>query len=463
MDFNAKHTRAILQFFVLIFLSVAGILGAYNFKAIRQFFIGAAGQEANIVIQTDNVQGTLSRPWRNLAQGGEDKNWRLGPLTNQVKVLNTEYIRIDHLTDFYDIVHGTSGNLSYDFSKLDPIIADIRAAGATPFLSLSYMPLAFATNGDITAPPANWGDWQNTTRAIIEHVSGTLNIPNVYYEVWNEPDLFGGYKTYGSRNYLTMYTYAAQGAKQARVKQPYKFGGPAVTALYQNWVDALVKLSIDQNLPLDFFSWHRYSTSIDTFRSDVSTVHNWLAPYPSKQNIELLITEWGHDPKNNAGYDNNFGAIHTMAVSTEFVDLINRAFLFEIQDGKDPAGNVHWGRWGIFDSTGAPKPRYNALRFLEKLGSQKLQLLGRGTWVKGIAAKDGEDTTALIINYDSQSRHIETTPVTFTGITPGNFIITEQYFGKSPIERPVATTSGELRIAIPFEVNSAVFLRLHHL
>lgn len=459
-----KSPRHLLfQLLPLFFILIAIIVGTINFKTIRQFLIGALGENANITVDTQNILGPMPFPWRNLAQGGENKDWRMTPLTSQVRALNTQYIRLDHLYDFYDIVHKNGGNLTFDFSKLDPVIRDILAAGAKPYIALSYTPPAIAVNGDITAPPESWGMWQLTVQRTIEHISGTMGIDNVYYEVWNEPDLFGGYKTYGPKNYLDLYRYAARGALAARGVRAYRFGGPAITALYKNWVDGLLQMATNENLPLDFFSWHRYSRDVDQYRKDIAQVRTWLAPYPRGQNIELQITEWGHDPQNDPGYDNNYGAAHTMAVATELAGNIDKAFLFEVQDGRDPAGKTRWGRWGIFDINNQPKPRYNALRFLDKIGSQRVQLLGRGTWVKGIAGRDATDTTVILVNYDQSSRHSETTPVTFTNIVPGNYEISQQFFGGSINKQQIATSEAQLRINIPMSVNSAVFVRLHQL
>ncbi len=463
MAYRTNHRQLLFQILPAFFLLIAIVVATANFKAIRQLLVGALGQNANITINTQTTLGPMRYPWRNLAQGGESKDWRLAPLTTQVRAIKPEYIRLDHLYDFFDIVSRNGGQLQFNFTKLDQAIADIRATGATPYLALSYIPPAIAVNGDITAPPANWSDWQTVVSRTIQHVSGDLGVPNVYYEVWNEPDLFGGYKTYGDKNYLTMYQYAAQGAKAASTRQPYKIGGPAITALYKNWVDSVVKLSIDQNLPLDFFSWHRYNTDIDVYRSDIASVRGWLAAYPEKSGIELHITEWGHTPTNDPGYDGQFGAIHTIAVSTEMIGNIDKAFVFEIQDGKDPAGNVRWGRWGLIDSNGQTKPRYSALQFLDRLVGDRVQLLGRGTWVKGASSKDGQDILTILANYDPAGKHFETVPVTWTGITPGNYEITQQVFGGSSRVEQVATSEAALAISVPMSVNSAVFLRLRPL
>lgn len=464
MNFGSNRRHLVFQLLPLLFLLIAIVVGTANIKFIRQLLIGALGQNANIMIDTQTVLGTLQRPWHNLAQGGESKDWRLAPIASQVRSLNPIYVRIDHIYDFYDIVSKSPSGLSFDFSKLDVVLKDIESVGAKPYIALSYTPPAIAVNGDITAPPENWGEWQLTIRKTIEHISGTLEISDVYYEVWNEPDNFGAYGLSGAHNYLTMYTYAAQGAKEAQNVRPFKFGGPAITTLKKEWIDSLISLSLNKNLPFDFFSWHTYDENIDKFRSDISQVRAWIGSHTEETNhIELDITEWGHNPANDPGYDDIFGAVHTIAVSTELSGNIDKAFVFEIQDGKDPAGKVRWGRWGLIDSSGQAKLRYEALRFLDKLGPQQLQLIGRGTWVKGIAAKDGTDSEALIVNYDPSWRHSEITPVTFTGITPGNYVLTQQLLGGVSSTQQIATTEAALKVNIPMSVNSAVFLRLHPL
>lgn len=454
-----KNNHLLFQLLPVFFLVIVLVVSISNISVIRQFLIGALGDEANITILTTTDMGTLEKPWKNVAQGGERKDWSIKPIRSSVQALSPNYIRIDHLYDFYDIVNKNGTQLQFDFSKLDVILDEILSVSAVPYLSLSYTPPALATNGDITAPP-NWDEWEVVVQKTIEHVSGRRGIANVYYEVWNEPDLFGNYKTYGDRNYLSMYRAAAKGAQRSKVSAPFKLGGPASTALYKNWFDAILQLSIDENLRLDFFSWHRYSTDINQYREDVSKVQEWLASYPQRSELELHLTEWGHNSNIDPGYDSNFGAIHTMAVSTELIGMIDKAFVFEIQDGVHPEGKIRWGRWGLLDSNGQPKPRYAALKFLDKLEGNRVPLLGKGSWVKGAASRNGDSINALIINYDSNQSHFESVPVTWKDITPGDYMIEQQFFGGSLTRKTVSTTSAELKTVIPMPVNSAVFLRL---
>lgn len=462
---RAKRKRTmIFGAFGLLVVAIGSLVAVTQINTVREFFGQASGEPANIMIDTQGIIGPLPRPWRNLAQGGESHEWRIEPINAQVKALKPEYIRIDHIYDFYDVVQGTPGNITFDFSKLDVILDDITATGAKPYIALSYMPPAISS-GDIVAPPVNWSDWQLTIQRTIQHISGTRGISDVYYEVWNEPDLFGGWKYYGERNYLTMYTYAARGAANVRGVKPFKLGGPGITALYKNWFDALAKHAIANNLRYDFFSWHRYNHNLTQFNKDMFEARQWLGDYPQLEpTVELHITEWGHDSENHAGYDNSYSAAHTVAASISMIGVVNRAFVFEIQDGNDPAGQEYWGRWGMITSPKAgakPKPRYYALRMLDRLSDSRLQTLGNGTWVKGQATRSPEGHTQLVMaNFDKNGRNSEKVPVTFQNITPGSYVITREYLNGQRQTQRVATDAAMLQTFVPMAANSVVFVEM---
>lgn len=450
---------------IFVVLTVAAVISASQLHVFRDLFGQASGNPANITVDTQAVLGPMPRPWRHLAQGGEDHNWRIKPIESQVKALKPAYIRLDHIYDFYDIVKGSPGNLSFDFSKFDAVLDDITATGAKPYIALSYMPPVIST-GDILAKPHNWNDWSLVVQKTIEHVSGTKGISDVYYEVWNEPDLFGGWKYYGEKNYLDLYTYAVKGAERARGVKNYKIGGPAITALYKNWFDAMAKHAIANQLRYDFFSWHRYSDNLNQYPKDMSEAKTWLAAYPQLEpTLELHITEWGHDSNNHPGYDTNFSAAHTVAGSITMLNIVQQAFVFEIQDGKSPEGKAEWGRWGMFthNEFGAkPKPRYQALRMLDRISDQRLQLTGQGSWVKGLAAKNNANnsTEIIIANYDQTGRNSEQVPVTFTNIDPGVYTLKTERLSGRKNEEQIATDSAALRVTVPMPANDVVFLEL---
>jgi len=463
---NKSRLKLILGTIPFFLLLAAIALGSWQLKQVREFFGRASGEPANILVDTTAVLGTMPRPWQNLAQGGEDHNWRMSPsVISGVKAIRPEYIRIDHIYDFYDIVQGTSGNLSFNFTKLDAVLDDIKATGAKPYIALSYMPPAIAS-GDITSKPTRWEDWQLVVQKTIEHISGKRGTADVYYEVWNEPDLFGGWKTYGDKNYLTLYEYAIRGANAANSKvKPFKIGGPATTALYKNWFDALAKHTAEKNLRMDFFSWHRYTNDLDQYKKDMVEVQSWVRAYPQLEStLEFQITEWGHDSDMSPGYDNNYGAAHTVAGAIQMVGTVKRAFVFEIQDGKDPAGQKNWGRWGLFthqDFGSSTKPRYSALKMLDSIGDQRLQLLGKGSWVKGLAAKGDEGQIQVVLsNFDPNGSHSEIVPITLQNIEPGTYQVTKRFLNGGNQKESLSTTSASLRFQVPMSVNNVSFIEV---
>lgn len=455
-----KMTQAVVT---LLIISVALLSSVLSFNTIRDLISRANSEPANILVQAEANLGTLPKPWRNLAQGGEDHEWRLQPLAGQIKTLNPEYIRIDHVYDFYDIVSGSPGNVQMDYSKIDPLLDDITSTGAKPYIALSYMPTAISS-GDIVAPPQRYEDWQYVVQQLIQHVSGTKGISDVYYEVWNEPDLFGGWKYGGERNYLTLYSFAARGAANTKGTRPFKIGGPANTALYKNWFDALAKHVIENNLRFDFFSWHRYNTNIDQYRTDMVEIQSWMQKYPQLgPTTEFHITEWGPDSENNAVYDGRSSAAHAVATSIEMVGVVQRAFLFEIQDGKSPEGKEYWGRWGLFthqDFGAKAKPRFRAMQMLEKLGEERLVLLGKGTFVKALTSRhiDTGRISIVLANYDSWGRNSETVPVTISQLSPGTYSVTTSYLSKQAITQQMTVEEDRLVLSVPMAAHEVAVI-----
>jgi xylan 1,4-beta-xylosidase len=465
---KVKKAKMFSQFMIVLSLFAIVLIASSQIGVLRDFFGQASGENANIHVYTSKVLGTYKKPWRNLAQGGEDHEWRIGGLTQSVAALNPEYIRIDHIYDFYDVVAGENGNYSYNFSKLDLLIDDILATGAKPYIALSYMPTQFA-NGDITGQPDNYANWQSLVQRTIQHISGTRGISDVYYEVWNEPDLFGGWKYYGSKNYLNLYRSAAIGAKNTSGTKPFKLGGPATTGFYKNWAEALIKYAYENNLQLDFISWHRYSNNLDAYKDDMLSIRTLMRDYPQYEGqLEYHITEWGHDSENNSGYDTNYSAAHTVAGSIEMTGVVERAFAFEIQDGKDPEGKEKWGRWGMFthnDFGAIAKPRYFALKMLDRISDQRVQLLGKGSWVKALAAKnpDTKNIEVVLANFDIKSQHSENVPILFEEITPGSYKITKELNTGQVFNETIATTEAKLRTTLFMPSNSVVFVTLEKL
>ncbi|KKS87801.1 MAG: hypothetical protein UV63_C0053G0001, partial [Microgenomates group bacterium GW2011_GWC1_43_11] len=193
-----KITSLISFLAALVFLPLL-LFAAYQSVTL---ITRAVGTPANIVVDTKAVLEPIKTDFYHaFAQGGEESEDMIAPVLTEVKGLRPKFIRIDHLYDYYSVVQGSGGGMSFDFSRLDAAVNTILASGAKPVLALSYMPASIAQGGSVINPPNDWNDWATVVEKTIQHYSGKgeKNLGGVYYEVWNEPDLasFGSWKLSG--------------------------------------------------------------------------------------------------------------------------------------------------------------------------------------------------------------------------------------------------------------------------
>lgn len=431
-------------------------------KQVVDWRKGAAGTPADITIDISSPQGNLNPSlWRNLAQGGEEPTDMIGPVLPLVRQLQPELIRVDHLFDYYKVYQGPN---NYDFSQLDKVINSILLTGAAPLLSLSYTTADMAKNSQNAGEPKDWNQWHQLVLATARRYSVEKDIPNIYYEVWNEPDLFGGWHYAKSPSYSTLYLQTARAVAAGAGSSAHKIGGPAITGFYPNWITSLLKLAINNNLRLDFLSWHRYSKNIGDFLKDFDKLNLILTDYPQYSSIERLITEIGPNSEPDPDYDNHLSGIHLLSLTTQIAGKVHRIFPFEIVDGPSPRSGKSPG-WGLISHPNfgaAVKPRFNAIKLLNKLTGQRLAATGDGSWVTSLATQDGSITRILLVNYDPRNTHLETAPLTLTGLTPGQYQLTTTSYSVNNKASTKQITISTFRYAteIYLDANSAVLLEL---
>lgn len=452
--------------FALFTLSSFFVLAVSIFLIQKRtaIFSRAFGKPANILVDVGNSFTRSSYSWRNLAQGGEEDGRMLFSCLPQVSKLKPEYVRIDHVLDFYNVVgRDDSGRIILNWQKLDQTIADILFVGAKPFISISYMPPAISS-GSVLDLPKDWGEWEFVVSQLVGHISGRdgLAISDVYYEVWNEPDLFGRFKLSGSKSYLDLYYHTHNGALKAKNVLPFRIGGPGTTGHYKNWLSGILDFVRRNSLRFDFYSYHTYSVDTAQFESDYLEARKILFDYPSFQNIEILITEFGLTGENDKRYDSVFGAIHNLAVVASLEGKVDRFFTFEIKDGVGP--EKYWGRWGILtnEKWGTPeeKPRFKSLEFLNKMIGNRVNIAGAGSWVKGFATENNGVIRLLLVNYDTSGKHYESVPINFVNLPFRNFKYSREDFLGSRTQRNVQVNSNSWQTVEGLNPNSAVILEL---
>lgn len=427
----------------------------------------ASGKPANIVVDASTVyvinEGFTSNMYHAFAQGGEEPADMLAPVFDEVKALKPKFIRIDHIYDYFNVVGKSENDLTFDFTKLDKSVDTITKLGATPVLALTFMPAVIAKGGSIINPPEQWKHWEEVVQKTIEYYSGKTgkNLTGVYYEVWNEPDLdqFGKWNYKGDKNYISLYTHASDGAKNAKNVNQFFLGGSATTGLYKNWTLALLDAK-RKGARVDFLSWHSYLPDPDTYAMDQKNLISWIdkkSEYTEEEKnkfkqLPTLITEFGFTGNKDIRYGTMYGAAYTAAAIRQMLgDFITTSrplavFTFQPKDGPNQTEGNGWGLLTHESAGKKPKPRYYLFPYLDTMEGKFVDLRGEGSWVTGFATKKDGVLRILLVNFDQGEKHVEAVPITVTKLAPGMYTYKERWFQGQPTTRDVVlkeTISGQ--------------------
>ena len=212
----------------------------------------------------------------------------------------TEEYGSQHLVDvhciFTDFSKSCDDACAYDFCLTDKYILNNVKANSDNFYrlgsSIEHWPKKYGT-----IVPSDFLKWAKICEHIIMHYNEGwangyhLNI--IYWEIWNEPDsdpddAINKLNWSGTRaQFFDFYNTVAAYLKN---RFPHlKFGGPAL-AYDLDWADAFLK---QLKAPLDFFSWHLYSTKPDDYVKKAAVIRNMLDKY-GYNDTESILNEYNH-------------------------------------------------------------------------------------------------------------------------------------------------------------------------
>ncbi len=463
MTFIENNIKKILigilaTFFLFICFEIWWIEKKINIK-IPQIFVETPYYPAAIVVQPNKEIGPVNQVWSAFAQGGEEPGKEmLGAAVPQIKRLNPDYVRLDHIydDDYYNVVQGrnSDGTLNLSWGKLDKTVNDILSSGAKPMLVLSYMPSEIAETK--TGKPDNWRDWERLVKRTVEHYS--RQVDNIYYEVWNEPSLdsFGGWKMSGKKDYRELYLYSVKGAQAAAGVKEFKIGGPSIPEMDPTWIKMLFDYVLKNGIRLDFISWHRYSYNPDVFVQDVYEVNVLTSQekYSEFAGTEKIITEWGPNSSKDENYSKMVSASHAVNTLRKLLDKVRYAYTFEIKDGVGQ-GNKGWGLLTHESEGIKEKPRYYIYSWLSDLQGKRVVLTGEGSNVKGFAVKNDRTLTVILSNYSKNVPQTENFSLTFKDLAGGKYRFFEQDLFSQPSERIEDFSDSEWKLDLtmnPYEV-----------
>lgn len=188
---------------------------------------------------------------------------------------------------------------SYDFACTDEAILTCLEAGTKTFFRLGET-IEHQIKKHATLPPKDFHKWARICEHIIRHYTEGWadgfyhDMP--YWEIWNEPDLdkddspnkrcWGGTKA----QFFDFYEIAAKHLKKCF---PHlKIGGPALAGNLE-WEAEFVEEMQKREVPLDFFSWHRYLVEPTSLIGRANQIRNSLDSHGYTK-TETIFNEWNY-------------------------------------------------------------------------------------------------------------------------------------------------------------------------
>lgn len=190
---------------------------------------------------------------------------------------------------------------SYDFDYTDDYIKITLDAGTKTFYRLgSKIETLRKTYGERI--PTDFKKWAVICEHIIAHYTeGWANgfyYDMPYWEIWNEPDGQGGSKgdiVFWQGTADRFYDFYCTVSKHLKKRFPnIKMGGPALeNTKHTEWIDGFLSEVIRTGAPLDFFSWHVYSTDPAVVFQKAVTVREFLDK-AGFSGAESILNEWNY-------------------------------------------------------------------------------------------------------------------------------------------------------------------------
>lgn len=303
-----------------------------------------------------------------LAQGGESEDAGFFDNIRELgRDLGPGLVRLDNIFNHFGIVSRTGdGKLAYRWDDFDRVLDGVKAMGKEPFICLSYMPETMSINGTSrVVPPAKFEEWAELVTATVHHVNVERRLGVRYWEVWNEPNLWGFWQS-SYADYLRLYDVTVEAALSA--DPSILIGGPAVASYQPDHIDEFMQheARLGDKGRIDFVSWHSYGKQPEELAANIRGVREIAAKYP-QFSPELIITEFNvlqggpSDTSANKATDTVEGAIAFLSsIESMQRERLDKALLFELKDGLGPQS--YWGRWGMLTNDGLAKPIYHAYK-----------------------------------------------------------------------------------------------------
>lgn len=315
-------------------------------------------------------------------------------------------------------------------SNYENIIKKITEAGGIVILDIFGTPAGLGKILDKKSLPVDPKAFKALVKGYIRKLSCEKKY-NIWYELWTAPDL-DDFFLGRQQEYLNMYRVVAEAVKEleAETKTYIPLGGPATSWWFRNIDDNivivpersliydLIRFCARYRLPLDFISWHAYSTDPKAEKENtiykkttIPLIRAWLSYFNLDGNIPLIVDEWNYDTGTNIIPERQEKSFVSASYIPARIKNMYEAGLdyqvyFSLEDFQNNKEGVN-RNVGIFwfdkeepHYKGNFKATYYTFRLLQKLGDSLFIAPKLNNEFVGSIVTKGKDYIALLIfNY----------------------------------------------------------------
>jgi hypothetical protein len=379
-------------------------------------------QVAEVRIDLSKPQAPLDIDRFALGQGGLAPEPIWPDRIPEIRALRPRVIRL-FIQEYFDVLPAVG---KYDWSKLDQSVDTILKTGATPLMCIAIKPkVLFPKVDHSVTDPNDYAAWERLIYNMALHYKQRGSDIR-YWEIANEPDIGenGGCPyLFTPEGYTRYYDHTSRAIRRADAAA--KVGGPALADPDSPILPALLKAVEAKHLPLDFISWHIYSSDPLKIRATIDAKKELLRKFPSLH-PETFLDEWNMS-LSNPSTDVRFQPCFIAETALQMKDGgLNYSCYYHIRDFHvpqanfarfmSPKGTVEMTRWwnrtpqydGLFDFQNRVRPAYFTFLLLARLTGQRIDVSSSTETVHGLAAFDSDFHTydVLIWNYSPEPARV---------------------------------------------------------
>ena len=201
---------------------------------------------------------------------------------------------IDISAVFPDFSKNVNDPDAYVFKETDRFIKNNYDAGTEIFYRLGQR-IEWSVKKYNVNPPKDNKKWAQICEHIIRHYNegwaDGFHYNIKYWEIWNEPDIGDPMWTGTPEQFFELYKTASLHLKKCF--PDLKIGGPAVADPTLSFTGKFLDYAVRNKLPLDFFSWHIYTSDPEKMVERCRLVRRMLDERGYKD-TESILNEWNY-------------------------------------------------------------------------------------------------------------------------------------------------------------------------